>query len=175
MGIVLLGIATMTPTGFNGAIFQMFSHGIMTALFFACVGPIYDQCHTRMLGDLGGLAKKAPIISTFFIIAGLCGLGLPGMGSFVAELLVTIAAVSAYPLIGVISIIALLITAYYVLSAVQKVFYGPLSPAGEHLHDIGAFQFVPRAVLVGCLLFFGIFPGIFIEWISVYTKTLLGG
>ena len=175
MGIVLLGIATLTPTGFNGAIFQMFSHGIMTALFFACVGHIYDQCHTRMLSDLGGLSKKAPVISTFFIIAGLCGLGLPGMGSFVAELLVTIAAVSVYPLIGTVSIIALLVTAYYVLTAVQKVFYGPVSPAGEHLHDINGFQFIPRAILVGCLLFFGIFPQVFIGWISISTKTLLGG
>lgn len=175
MGIVLLGIATMTPTGFNGAIFQMFSHGIMTALFFACVGHIYDHCHTRMLADLGGLSKKAPIISAFFIIAGLCGLGLPGMGSFVAELLVTIAAISVYPVIGIISIVALLITAYYVLSAVQKVFYGPLCHAGEHLHDINFFQFIPRAVLTGCLIFFGLFPQIFIEWISVSTKALIGG
>lgn len=174
MGIVLLGIATLTPTGFNGAIFQMFSHGLMTALFFACVGHIYDACHTRMLDELGGLAKKAPVISAFFIIAGLCGLGLPGMGSFIAELLVTIAAVSVYPVIGIISIIALLITAYYVLTAVQKVFYGPVSPAGEHLHDITPFQFVPRAILVGCLIFFGLFPQVFIGWISVSTKALLG-
>lgn len=175
MGIVLLGIATMTTTGFNGAVFQMFSHGIMTALFFACVGPIYDQCHTRRVDELGGLSQKAPVISAFFIIAGLCGLGLPGMGSFVAELLVTLAAVSVYPVIGIISIIALLVTAYYVLTAVQKVFYGPVSKAGEHLHDISGFQFIPRAVLVGVLIFFGIFPQIFIQWISVSTKTLLGG
>ncbi len=175
MGIVLLGIATMTVTGFNGSIFQMFSHGIMTALFFACVGHIYDQCHTRMLADLGGLSKKAPVISAFFIIAGLCGLGLPGMGSFVAELLVTIAAISVYPVIGTVSIIALLVTAYYVLSAVQKVFYGPVSTAGGHLHDIGFFQFIPRAILVGCLIYFGLFPQNFIEMINVSTKTLLGG
>ena len=174
MGIVLLGIATMTPTGFNGAIFQMFSHGIMTALFFACVGFIYDGCHTRMLDELGGLSKIAPRISAFFIIAGLCGLGLPGMGSFVAELLVTIAAVSAYPVIGIISIVALLITAYYVLTAVQKVFYGTVNPRHEHFTDIGFFQFMPRAILVGCLVFFGIFPQVFINWISLSTKTLLG-
>ena len=65
MGIVLLGIATLTPTGMNGALFQMFSHGLMTALFFACVGHIYDGCHTRMLDDLGGLSKQAPMISAF--------------------------------------------------------------------------------------------------------------
>lgn len=175
MGIVLLGIATMTPTGFNGAIFQMFSHGVMTALFFACVGWIYDGCHTRQLDELGGLSKQAPKISAFFIIAGLCGLGLPGMGSFVAELLVTIAAISVYPVIGITSIVALLITAYYVLSAVQKVFYGPAKVHHEHFHDIGAFQFVPRSILVGVLIFFGLFPQIFIHWISVSTKNLLGG
>jgi NADH-quinone oxidoreductase subunit M len=174
MGIVLLGIATLTPVGFNGALFQMFSHGLMTALFFACVGHIYDGCHTRHLDELGGLSKQAPIISAFFIIAGLCGLGLPGMGSFVAELLVTIAAVGTYPLLGTISLLALLITAYYVLTAVQKTFYGPVSEKSSHLHDIGFFQFIPRAVLVGCLVFFGIFPQVFITWVSASTKALLG-
>ncbi len=174
MGIVLLGIATMTTIGFNGAIFQMFCHGIMTALFFACVGFIYDGCHTRMLDELGGLSKKAPVISAFFIIAGLCGLGLPGMGSFVAELLVTIAAVKTYPFIGIASIIALLITAYYVLTAVQKAFYGPFNPHHEHFKDVDLLQFFPRAVLVACLIFFGIFPQIFINWIWLSTKSLLG-
>ncbi len=175
MGIVLLGIATMTHTGFNGAIFQMFSHGIMTALFFACVGWIYDGAHTRMLDELGGLSKQVPVISAFFIIAGLCGLGLPGMGSFVAELLVTVAALSVYPVIGIISITALLITAFYVLSAIQKVFYGPPKIYHEHLHDIDFFQFIPRATLVGVLIFFGLFPQVMIHWISLSTKTLLGG
>jgi NADH-quinone oxidoreductase subunit M len=175
MGIVLLGIATMTQTGFNGAIFQMFAHGLMTALFFACVGHIYDGAHTRMLDELGGLSKQAPRISAFFIIAGLCGLGLPGMGSFVAELLVTVAAVSTYPAIGIASIFALLVTAYYVLTAVQKTFYGPAKVHHEHLHDIGFFQFIPRAILVGCLIFFGVFPQIFIGWVSASTKALLGG
>lgn len=174
MGIVLLGIATMTVTGFNGALFQMFAHGVMTALFFASVGWIYDGCHTRMLDELGGISKKAPIISAFFIIAGLCGLGLPGMGSFAAEFLVTVAAIEAYPVIGMISIVALLITAYYVLTAIQKVFYGPFNTHHEHLHDIGAFQFVPRAVLVGTLIFFGLFPQVFLDWVSLSTKTLLG-
>ncbi len=174
MGIVLLGIATLTPVGVNGAMFQMFSHGLMTALFFACVGHIYDQSHTRLLNELGGLSKQAPVISAFFIIAGLCGLGLPGMGSFVAELLVTIAALSVYPVIGIVSITALLVTAYYVLTAIQKTFYGPVSEKASHVHDIGVFQFIPRAILVGCLVYFGIFPQVFIGWCSVSVKALLG-
>ncbi len=175
MGIVLLGIATLTPAGLNGAVFQMFSHGIMTALFFACVGWIYDGCHTRMLDELGGLAKQAPRISVLFILAGLCGLGLPGMGSFVAELLVTIAAVSRYPLIGILSITALLVTAYYVLSAIQKAFYGPANAHHAGFKDVGAFQMVPRVILVGVLFYFGIFPQVFIGWIWASTQALLGG
>lgn len=174
MGIVLLGIATLTPTGFNGALFQMFAHGLMTALFFACVGHIYDQAHTRMLDELGGLSKQAPAISAFFILAGLCGLGLPGMGSFVAELLVSIAAIRVYPVIGIISLLALLITAYYVLTAVQKVFYGAVSEKASHVHDINFFQSIPRAVLVGCLFYFGLFPNVFITWVNVSTRALLG-
>ncbi|MCG3175637.1 MAG: NAD(P)H-quinone oxidoreductase chain 4 1 [Candidatus Omnitrophica bacterium] len=174
MGIVLLGIATMTVSGFNGALFQMFSHGIMTALFFACVGFIYDGCHTRMLDELGGLSKTAPRISAFFIIAGLCGLGLPGMGSFVAELLVTVAAIGTYPVIGITSLLALLVTAYYVLSAVQKVFYGPENHHHKDFKDINGFQFIPRAVLVGCLIFFGVFPQIFLDWVNASTRALLG-
>ncbi|HTL69686.1 MAG TPA: NADH-quinone oxidoreductase subunit M [Candidatus Eisenbacteria bacterium] len=175
MGIVLLGIATLSPTGFNGAVFQMFSHGVMTALFFACVGFIYDGCHTRMLDELGGLSKQAPKISAFFIIAGLCGLGLPGMGSFVAELLVTIAAVSRYPVIGAVSVVALLVTAYYVLTAVQKAFYGPVNHHHHDFKDIGALQFIPRAILVGVLIYLGLFPQVFIGLISASTRALLGG
>ncbi len=174
MGIVLLGISTLTETGINGALFQMFAHGLMTALFFACVGHIYDQIHKRQLDELGGLSKQAPIISAFFIIAGLCGLGLPGMGAFVAELLVTIAAIHVFPVIGVISIVALLVTAYYVLSAIQKAFFGPVSEKSSHCHDIGFFQFIPRAILVGCLVFFGMFPQTFIGWVSVSVQHLLG-
>jgi len=174
MGIVLLGIATLTPIGLNGAIFQMFAHGIMTALFFACVGFIYDGCHTRMVDELGGLSKQAPKISAFFIIAGLCGLGIPGLGTFVAELLVTIAAVSVYPVIGIVSIVALLITAYYILSAVQRAFYGPFNMKHDEFADIKALQFFPRAVLVGWLIFSGVFPQIFINWAWHSTKFLLG-
>ena len=96
------------------------------------------------------------------------------MGAFIAELLVTIAAISTYPVIGIISIVALLITAFYVLSAVQKTFYGKTNEATAHLKDLTNFQFIPRGILVACLVFFGIFPQVFIQWISTSTKVLLG-
>lgn len=175
MGIVLLGISTLSELGVNGAVYQMFSHGIMTALFFACVGYIYDNTHTRMLDELGGLSRQMPVASALFITAGLVGLGLPGFSGFVAELLVTIAAINVYPVIGFVSISALLITAYYVLTAVQKAFYGPPNPKMHRLPDLGWWQLFPRAVLVGVLLYFGICPNIFLNWIQTSTHYLLLG
>src|SRR5258708_4156561 len=84
-GFVLLGIGMLTKTAITGAVMQMVSHGLMTALFFACIGMIYDRTHTRMVAKLGGLLKMMPFISTAFVLAGLCSLGLPGFSGFVAE------------------------------------------------------------------------------------------
>ena len=172
-GRAILGIATLTETGINGAAYQMFSHGIMTALFFACVGHIYDTGHTRMIDELGGLSRKAPVISALFIRAGLAGLGLPGLSGFVAEFLVTVAAIKTFPVIGFISITGLVITAYYVLTALQRAFYGPVSAAAAHVTDPGRWQLFPRLVLAALLLVFGIFPDLFLGWVRLATHELL--
>jgi NADH-quinone oxidoreductase subunit M len=87
-GFVLLGIGMLTQTAINGAVMQMVSHGLMTALFFAAIGMIYDRTHTRWTAQLGGLLKVMPFISTVFVLAGLCSLGLPGLSGFVAEVTV---------------------------------------------------------------------------------------
>src|SRR6201995_5303778 len=78
----------LTKTAINGAVMQMVSHGLMTALFFAAIGMIYDRTHTRIASQLGGLLKIMPFISTVFVLAGLCSLGLPGLSGFVAEMTV---------------------------------------------------------------------------------------
>jgi NADH-quinone oxidoreductase subunit M len=173
MGIVILGIATLTETGINGASYQMFSHGIMTALFFACVGHIYDTSHTRMMDELGGLSRKAPVISALFILAGLAGLGLPGLSGFVAEFLVTVAAVKTFPIIGFASIAGLVITAYYVLTALQRTFYGPASTASAHVTDLRGAQLFPRLFLAALLVIFGVFPDLFLGWVRLATSELL--
>ena len=87
MGIVLLGLNTLGIDGVNGAVFQMFAHGIMTALFFSAVGFIYDQTHDRDIRHFGGLVGQIPVATSFFIVAALCGMGVPGFASFWAELL----------------------------------------------------------------------------------------
>src|ERR1043165_3291021 len=87
-GFVLLGIGMLTKTSINGAVLQMVSHGLMTALFFAAIGMLYNRTHTRQVSQLGGLLKVMPFIATVFVIAGLCSLGLPGLSGFVAEMTV---------------------------------------------------------------------------------------
>src|SRR2546421_427101 len=89
-GFVLFGIGMLTKTAITGAVMQMVSHGLMTALFFAAIGMIYERAHTRQVAQLGGLLKTIPFIITVFVIAGLCSLGLPGLSGFVAEMTVFI-------------------------------------------------------------------------------------
>ncbi|MBI1870843.1 MAG: NADH-quinone oxidoreductase subunit M [Chlamydiae bacterium] len=173
MGIVLLGISTLTVTGLNGALFQMFSHGIMTALFFACVGHVYDECHTRYFDELGGLAHKIPILSTFFIIAGLTGLGLPGLSGFPSELLVLIAAIKTYPVSGICTAIGVVVTTFYIVSAIMKAFYGPLNKHFEHIKDINLWQYFGRSILVAFLLLLGVWPKLFLDIVNPITTYLL--
>lgn len=175
MGLVILGISAMNSQSLEGAVFQMFSHGIMTALFFASIGFIYDQTHNRKMDELGGLARVVPRISIFFIIAGLVGMGLPGFSGFVAELLILLGTVQTFPILGYTALLSLLITAYYILTCLQKTFFGPVNPKYSHIRDVDWWQMIPRTILVLTLLFFGIYPNVFLNWIRSSTVSLLQG
>ncbi len=144
MGLVSLGIATMNVTGMTGAGLQMFSHGVMTALFFACVGMVYDRAHTRDLPSLGGFITKMPIVGVAFILGGLVSMGMPGLSGFVAEFPILIgvwdgipeeiiaAAPTAlteggakyYVYVVALSVLGIILTATYVLRVVGQVFFG---------------------------------------------------
>ncbi len=105
MGLVMIGFATLNREGLMGAGMQMFSHGIMTALFFSIVGMVYDRTHTRDIGKLGGLIKKMPLAAIGFIVAGLVSMGMPGFSGFVAEFPIFMGAWKTMPVIAVISVI----------------------------------------------------------------------
>ncbi len=125
MGVVMLGAATLTPNGWNGAVYQMFAHGIMTGLFFALVGLVYERAHTRLVPSMGGFGKVMPAVAVFFTIAGLSSLGLPGTAGFVAEFLVFLGAwQSAHAWWAIPGILGAFITAVYVLRAVKMIFWG---------------------------------------------------
>ena len=163
MGVVMFGIAMMNYEGFAGAAFQMFAHGVMTALFFACVGAIYDRAHTRDIHGFGGIYRRMPIVCGAFLCAGLAGLGLPGFAGFVAEFLVFWGAFKAHPVVAAIAVIGLVLTAFYVLRVFQRAFFGPPNPKWDHLTDSSSIQNVAYAVLIGTMLVYGIYPRLFLD------------
>jgi NADH-quinone oxidoreductase subunit M len=173
MGIVLLGLNTLTIDGVNGAAFQMFAHGVMTALFFSAVGFIYEQTHDRDIRNFGGLVRQVPVAASFFIVAALCGMGVPGFASFWAELLVFIAALDTWPLIGALVIVGLIFTAAYVLRVLGKAMFGPANPKWDHLRDSGVLVSTPRIILVGVLLLLGFFPRLLLDLLEPATQALL--
>ena len=158
MGYVLLGIATLHPQGLTGAVYQMFSHGIMTALFFALVGVVYDRAHTRDISVFQGLSKRMGVTASFFAVAGLASLGLPGLSGFIAEFLVFVGLFKTYPVVAVFGIIGAAITAVYILRLIAKVFFGPLDPRWEDLPDASNLEKASMLSLVAVLIFGGVYP-----------------
>ena len=178
MGYVLMGIATLEPMGLTGATLQMFSHGLMTALFFALVGVIYDRAHLRDVTVLNGLAKRMGWTAVFFAIAGLTSLGLPGLSGFIAELLVFIGAFRTEPVLAILGVIGAAVTAVYILRVLARVFFGPLNPQWERLPDLAPREGFASAVLVLPILLVGIYPApilrIINSGVDVLTKGLPG-
>ena len=174
MGIVGLGLSTMTVDGVNGAVFQMFAHGVMTALFFSSVGYIYDRTHTKAIDELGGLSRIMPRAASFFIVAALTGIGVPCLASFWGEVVVFISCVKVYPLAGSMAIGALAVGALFMLRVVQKTCYGPPLEKFAHLSDVGPVLAAPRIILVSVIVLFGLFPGLLFDMIHTATAQLTG-
>jgi NADH-quinone oxidoreductase subunit M len=166
MGIVGLGLATTTLDGLNGAVYQMFAHGIMTALFFSAVGYIYDRTHTKVIAELGGLSRIMPVAASFFVIAALTGVGVPCLASFWGELLVFLAAFKTYPVRGAAAICGLAVSALFILRVVQRVCYGPENERFTGLEDITPALSIPRVILVIVIAFFGLFPFVMFDVIQ---------
>ena len=185
MGYVIMGIATLDSIGLTGATLQMFSHGIMTALFFAVVGAIYERAHTRDTLILNGLAAKMGWTTAFFVIAGLTSLGLPGLSGFIAEVLVFIGAFSsevtlagtfrAGPLLGALGILGAAITAVYILRLVARVFFGQRDPQWDALPDLTPREILASGALVVPLVLVGIWPAPFLDVIRPGVDAILGG
>src|SRR5215211_7379094 len=123
MGLVMLGFSTLNRQGLLGSGLQMFSHGVMTALFFAVVGMIYDRAHTRQIPELGGMNKVMSFAAIGFIIGGLVSMGMPGFSGFIAEFPIFLGVWREQWLVAVISSISIIITAAYIMLAVRRVFF----------------------------------------------------
>jgi NADH dehydrogenase subunit I M len=133
-GLVLFAICMNTTTASTGAILQMLSHGLMTALFFALIGFIYGRTHTRDIRELAGLMKIMPFLAVCYVIAGLANLGLPGLSGFIAEMTIFVGSFentgTFYTTMTIIACTSIVITAVYILRLVGKILYGV--PTNEH-------------------------------------------
>jgi len=173
MGYVLLGIACLNPVAVNGAVLLMFAHGVMTALAFAAVGHVYDQTHTRVTSEWGGLSKQIPFISTMFILAAMASSGLPGFANFIAELLVFFGSWNIYRWSALAAVFGIVITAFYMLRAVRTGFFGPLNPRWNSLEDATWFERIPYFILVAALILVGCWPQLLLDLISSSTGSIL--
>lgn len=176
-GFVLLGIGMLTKTSINGAVLQMVSHGLMTALFFAAIGMIYSRTHTRSVAQLGGLLKVTPFISTVFVIAGLCSLGLPGFSGFVAEMTVFVGAWQNpdgwYRFATILACASIVVTAVYILRATGKTVMGPVSNAFETLRDAAWNEKLAAGLLITGIVAIGVAPFLINQLIAPGTDAIM--
>ena len=136
MGFVMIGMASFTPEGINGAVLQMFNHGTITAMLFLLVGVIYDRAHHREIEGFGGLLNQLPIYSAVTAIAFFAALGLPGLSGFISEVLCFIGAFQRNKILTVLAVTSVIITAAYMLWTYQRMFLGPLNEKYKSLKDM---------------------------------------
>jgi NADH-quinone oxidoreductase subunit M len=158
MGIVLIGLAALNDAGIQGAIFQVVSHGLISALLFFLVGVLYERTNSTKLGDLGGMAKVMPLIAGFFLTGAMASLGLPGMSGFVSEFMAFLGLFREMPIIAAIGAIGIIMTAVYLLRAVLNMTFGPLNERIKETKDINKIELVPVVVLLGLIILIGVFP-----------------
>lgn len=176
-GFVLLGIGMLTKTAMTGAVMQMVSHGLMTALFFAVIGMIYERTHTRQVNEMGGLLKVMPFITTLLFIVGLCSLGLPGLSGFVAEMTIFMGSWQHTDMFHRIATIAacmsIVVTAVYILRAVGKTAMGPLKAGFENITDATWNEKLAAIILVAGIIAIGLAPFWLNNLISPATEVIM--
>ena len=184
MGFVMLGLASLTVEGMNGAMYQMFSHGIIASLLFLITGVLYDRTHDRVIENYRGLATKMPVYTAVVIVAFFASFGLPGFSGFIAELLILLGAFNSAFVNGLLSkwlaIIAtsgILIGAVYYLWTLQRMFFGKWwIKTGitwkEGLYDLDARELLMMVPLVILAIAFGLFPSILLNSIAPAMKEL---
>ncbi len=174
MGLVMMGFATLSHDGMIGAGVQMFSHGVMTALFFAVVGMIYDQAHTRNIPELGGFRKVMPLVAGAFIVGGMVSMGMPGFSGFIAEFPIFMGVWQTYPWIAIVAAISIVITASYIIRIIGNVFFGNLPAEFEgHVHDVTVLDKVALVFLSGILILVGVFPSVMVPMVQSGVQNIL--
>ncbi|HYG03152.1 MAG TPA: NADH-quinone oxidoreductase subunit M [Chryseosolibacter sp.] len=177
MGFVTLGIASATAEGVAGAVYQMFSHGILSAMLFIAAGVIYDRSGDRLISNYSGLYSAMPKFFVFVLIAFFASLGLPGFSGFIAEIFVLIGAFKSpgengllHLAFGVVATFGLVLSAGYFLWTIQRMFFGKLNYHGDVrlLKDIRQIEVLQLTPLAISALIFGVLPQLLLNWINPF-------
>jgi NADH-quinone oxidoreductase subunit M len=174
MGFVTMGIFTMTTQGLDGAIFQMLSHGIVSAALFLCVGVVYDRMHTREITAYGGLAERMPIYAACFMVFTMANVGLPGTSGFVGEFLTLLGAFKVNTWVAFFATTGVVLSAVYALYLYQRVIFGALEkPALKMLPDMSPREIAILAPLVILTILLGFYPAPILDVTARSVQTLV--
>jgi len=182
MGFVLLGLASLTPEGVSGAVYQMISHGLISAMLFLIAGVLYDRTHNRTIAYYSGLSVKMKSYTAFVLVAFFASMGLPGFSGFMAEILVFLGAFKApsangllHESFAIIATAGLVLGAAYYLWTLQRMFFGPLDVKGQvnvnQLTDLDRREWLMLMPLSVAALCFGIFPQLLIRYVDPFART----
>jgi NADH-quinone oxidoreductase subunit M len=162
LGFCTLGLFALNVEGITGSVLQMINHGLSTGALFLLVGMIYDRYHTRQLDDLGGLAKRLPLLACCMVFISMASIGLPGLNGFVGEVLSLAGMFARHPLYSALGATGVVLGAWYLLTMLQHGFFGPLKEPHTHdgpIVDITLREFTALAPLAVMCLWIGVFPG----------------
>lgn len=174
MGYITLGTFVLNQQGISGGVIQMINHGLSTGALFLLVGMIYERRHTREIAEFGGLFKRMPIYTTFFVIAMLSSMGVPGLNGFVGELLILLGTFKVSTLYGVVGILGILTGAAYLLWLFQRVMLGKITnPKNEGLKDLSLREIMVLTPLVIMMFWIGIYPKPFLRVIDPPVKNII--
>jgi NADH-quinone oxidoreductase subunit M len=172
MGYVMLGMASFTPQGIQGAVLQMFNHGTVTAMLFLLVGVIYDRAHHRDIEGFGGLASIMPVYTGVTGLAFFAAMGLPGLSAFISEVLVLLGAWEKYPVLTAVSASAVVLTAGYLLWTFQRMFLGKANEKYLTLPEISARELFTLAPLAVIVVILGFYPHAVLDLMSASLNSL---
>lgn len=172
MGFIVLGIFSGGQQGMSGAVLQMVNHGLSTGMLFFMIGVLYEQRHTRLFKDYGGIWVKVPVFGTFFMLAALSSVGLPGMNGFVGEFVILLGAFKVNWVAAAFGTFGIVLAAWYLLTAVRKLMFGPFNTANANLQDMNGREILIAGSLVILFFVIGLFPNLFFDKINPATAEL---
>ncbi|HET7521787.1 MAG TPA: NADH-quinone oxidoreductase subunit M [Bacillales bacterium] len=175
MGIVLLGLAAVNASGLQGAVFQVISHGFISALLFFLVGVFYERTKTTDIRHITGLARPMPLASGFLLAGGLASLGLPGMSGFISEFMAFLGLFAHLPVLAAIGTLGILLTAVYVLRAIMNMTYGRTKESLASVLDLRPAEAVQAAIMTGFIILIGVWPSVLANSLQMAVDAILVG